>query len=144
MREKSNFSPLKKNVTGVDCLRSKKGTKTTKRELYVAIVNGEMNEEMQARAAELIEGLDATNAKRKEKAGEKRAEKLAAEAELVNAIVEFLGDEFVTASDICEHFEEIATPQKATVLVKRAVEDGRVVTEKIKGAKGKVNGYKRA
>ena len=116
----------------------------TKREMYVAIVNGEMNEEMQALAAELIEGLDATNAKRKEKADEKRAEKLAVEAELVNAIVEFLGDEFVTASDICEHFEEIATPQKATVLVKRAVEDGRVVTEKIKGAKGKVNGYKRA
>ena len=143
MREKSNYSPLK-NVTGVDCLKSKKGTKMTKREMYVAIVNGEMNEEMQALAAELIEGLDATNAKRKEKAGEKRAEKLAAEAELVNAIVEFLGDEFVTASDICEHFEEIATPQKATVLVKRAVEDGRVVTEKIKGAKGKVNGYKRA
>ena len=116
----------------------------TKREMYVAIVNGEITEEMQALAAELLEGLDATNAKRKEKAGEKRAEKLAAEAELVNSIVEFLGDEFVTASDICDAFEEIATPQKATVLVKRAVEDGRVVTEKIKGAKGKVNGYKRA
>ena len=79
----------------------------TKREMYVAIVNGEINEEMQGLAAELLEGLDASNAKRKEKAGEKRAEKLAAEAELVNAIVEFLGDEFVTASDICEHFEEI-------------------------------------
>jgi len=116
----------------------------TKREMYVAIVNGEINEEMQGLAAELLEGLDATNAKRKEKAGEKRAEKLAAEAELVNSIVEFLGDEFVTASDICEHFEEIGTPQKATVLVKRAVEDGRVVMEKVKGSKGKVNGYKRA
>jgi hypothetical protein len=116
----------------------------TKREMYVAIVNGEINEEMQGLAAELLEGLDASNAKRKEKAGEKRAEKLAAEAELVNAIVEFLGDEFVTASDICEHFEEIGTPQKATVLVKRAVEDGRVVMEKVKGSKGKVNGYKRA
>ena len=144
MREKSNFSPFKKNVTGVDCLKSKKGTKMTKREMYVAIVNGEMNEEMQALAAELIEGLDATNAKRKEKADEKRAEKLEAEAKLVDSIVEFLGDEFVTASDICDAFEEIATPQKATVLVKRAVEDGRAVTEKVKGAKGKVNGYKRA
>ena len=36
-----------------------------------------------------------------------------------------IGD-WVTASDICDHFEEIGTPQKATVLVKRAVEDGRV------------------
>ena len=144
MREKSNFSPFKKNVTGVDCLKSKKGTKMTKREMYVAIVNGEMNEEMQGLAAELLEGLDASNAKRKEKAGEKRAEKLAEEAKLVDAIVEFLGDEFVTASDICDHFEEIKSAQKATILVKRAVEDGRVVMDKVKGAKGKVNGYKRA
>lgn len=116
----------------------------TKREMYMEIVNGNVTEEMQALAAELLEGLDASNAKRKEKADEKRAEKLAAEAKLVDAIVEFLGDEFVTASDICDHFEEIGTPQKATVLVKRAVEDGRAVTEKIKGAKGRVNGYKRA
>ena len=116
----------------------------TKREMLVAIVNGEMNEEVVAKAQELIEAMDSENSKRKGKAEEKRAEKLAAEAELVNAIVEFLGDEFVTASDICDHFEEIGTPQKATVLVKRAVEDGRAVTEKIKGAKGKVNGYKRA
>ena len=116
----------------------------TKREMYVAIVNGELTEEMQTLAAELIEGLDASNAKRKEKADEKRAEKLAAEAELVDAIVEFLGDEFVTASDICAHFDEIKSAQKATLLVKRAVEDGRVVMEKVKGAKGKVNGYKRA
>jgi hypothetical protein len=116
----------------------------TKREMLVAIVNGEMNEEVMAKAQELIEAMDSDNAKRKGKADEKRAEKLAAEAKLVDAIVEFLGDEFVTASDICDHFEEIGTPQKATVLVKRAVEDGRAVTEKIKGAKGKVNGYKRA
>lgn len=116
----------------------------TKREMYMEIVNGNVTEEMQALAAELIENLDASNAKRKEKAAEKRAEKLGFEAELVDSIVEFLGDEFVTASDICDAFEEIGTPQKATVLVKRAVEDGRVVTEKIKGAKGKVNGYKRA
>ena len=116
----------------------------TKREMYVAIVNGEMNEEMQALAAELIEGLDASNAKRKEKTNEKRAEKLEAEAAIVDAIVEFLGDEFVTASDICDAFEDIKSAQKATILVKRAVEDGRVVTEKIKHGKGKVNGYKRA
>ena len=116
----------------------------TKREMLVAIVNGEMNEEVVAKAQELIEAMDSGNAKRKGKADEKRAEKLAAEAKLVDAIVEFLGNEFVTASDICDAFEEIGTPQKATVLVKRAVEDGRAVTEKIKGAKGKVNGYKRA
>ena len=116
----------------------------TKREMYVAIVNGELNDEVKEMAAELLEGLDASNAKRKEKADEKRAEKLKAEAKLVDAIVEFLGDEFVTATDIFNAFEEIGSKQKATILVKRAVEDGRVVMEKVKGAKGKVNGYKRA
>ena len=112
--------------------------------MYVAIVNGELNDEVKEMAAELLEGLDASNAKRKEKADEKRAEKLKAEAKLVDAIVEFLGDEFVTATDIFNAFEEIGSKQKATILVKRAVEDGRVVMEKVKGAKGKVNGYKRA
>lgn len=116
----------------------------TKREMLVKVAAGRLTEDVMAKAQELIEAMDSENAKRKGKADEKRAEKLAFEAELVDSIVEFLGDEFVTASDICDHFEEIGTPQKATVLVKRAVEDGRVVTEKIKGAKGKVNGYKRA
>lgn len=116
----------------------------TKREMLVEVAAGRLTEDVMTKAQELIEAMDSENSKRKGKADEKRAEKLAAEAKLVDAIVEFLGDEFVTASDICEAFEEIATPQKATVLVKRAVEDGRVVTEKVKGAKGKVNGYKRA
>ena len=116
----------------------------TKREMLVEVAAGRLTEEVMVKAQELIEVMDSENARRKGKADEKRAEKLAAEAKLVDAIVEFLGDEYVTASDICEAFDEIGTAQKATVLVKRAVEDGRAVTEKIKGAKGKVNGYKRA
>jgi len=116
----------------------------TKREMLVEVAAGRLTEDVMTKAQELIEAMDSENAKRKGKADEKKAEKLAAEAKLVDSIVEFLGDEFVTASDICDHFEEIGTPQKATVLVKRAVEDGRAVTEKVKGAKGKVNGYKRA
>lgn len=116
----------------------------TKREMLVEVAAGRLTEDVMTKAQELIESMDSENSKRKAKAAEKRAEKLDFESELVNSIVEFLGDEFVTASDICDAFEEIATPQKATILVKRAVKDGRVVTEKVKGAKGKVNGYKRA
>lgn len=116
----------------------------TKREMLVEVAAGRISEDVMAKAQELIAIMDSEDSKRQVKANEKRAERLAAEAKIVDAIVEFLGDEFVTASDICEAFEEIATPQKATILVKRAVEDGRVVTEKVKGAKGKINGYKRA
>ena len=113
----------------------------TKREMYVAIVNGEMTEEMQTLAAELLEGLDASNAKRKEKAAEKRAEKLEAEKVIEDAILAVLRDEPMTASDIRDAVEGLETPQKATVVAKRLVEAGRVKVDKVKGKNGKVNGY---
>ena len=116
----------------------------TKIEAYKAVIAGEITEEVVAKFEEMLAAHEAEGEKRKSKAAEKRAEKFESEAALVDAIVEFLGDEFVTASDICEHFEEIKSAQKATILVKRAVEDGRAVTEKVKGKSGKVNGYKRA
>ena len=116
----------------------------TKVEAYKAVIAGEITEEVKVKFEEMLAAHEAEGAKRRDKAAEKRAEKLEGEAALVDAIVEFLGDEFVTASDICEHFEDIKSAQKATILVKRAVEDGRAVTEKVKGKSGKVNGYKRA
>ena len=116
----------------------------TKVEAYKAVIAGEITEDVVAKFAEMLAAHDAEGERRKARAAEKRVEKLEGESALVDAIVEFLGDEFVTASDICEHFDEIKSAQKATILVKRAVEDGRVVTEKIKGKSGKVNGYKRA
>ena len=116
----------------------------TKREMLEKVAAGEMNEDIMAKAAELVEAMDAEAVKRKEKADEKRAEKLEAEASLVDAIVEFLGDEFVTATDIFEGVEGISSAQKATILAKRGVEQGRIVTDKVKGKSGKVNGYKRA
>ena len=116
----------------------------TKVEAYKAVIAGEITEDVKAKFEEMLAVHEAEGEKRRNRAAEKRAEKMDGEAALVDAIVEFLGDEFVTASDIYEHFDEIGTPQKATNLVKRAVNDGRVVMEKVKGKSGKVNGYKRA
>jgi hypothetical protein len=129
-------------VLTTKCERKKE--KMTKVEAYKAVIAGEITEEVKAKFEEMLTAHEAEGAKRRDKAAEKRAEKLEGEAALVDAIVEFLGDEFVTASDICEHFDEIKSAQKATILVKRAVEDGRAITEKVKGKSGKVNGYKRA
>jgi hypothetical protein len=129
-------------VLTTKCERKKE--KMTKVEAYKAVIAGEITEDVVAKFEEMLAAHDAEGEKRKARAAEKRVEKLEGESALVDAIVEFLGDEFVTASDICEHFDEIKSAQKATILVKRAVEDGRVVTEKIKGKSGKVNGYKRA
>ena len=116
----------------------------TKVEAYKAVIAKELTDEVIEKFEEMLAAHEAEGEKRRNRAAEKRAEKFEGEVALVDAIVEFLGDEFVTASDICEHFDEIKSAQKATILVKRAVEDGRVVCEKIKGKSGKVNGYKRA
>ena len=116
----------------------------TKVEAYKAVISGEINEDVITKFEEMLASHEAEGEKRRNRAAEKRAEKLDSEATLVDAIVEFLGDEFLTASDICNGVEGIKSPQKATILVKRAVEDGRVLTEKVKGKSGKVNGYKRA
>ena len=118
--------------------------KMTKVEAYKAVISGEINEDVITKFEEMLASHEAEGEKRRNRAAEKRAEKLEGEATLVDAIVEFLGDEFLTASDICNGVEGIKSPQKATILVKRAVEDGRVLTEKVKGKSGKVNGYKRA
>ena len=116
----------------------------TKVEAYKAVIARELTDEVVEKFEEMLAAHEAEGEKRKSKAAEKRAEKFESEAALVDAIVEFLGDEFVTASDICEHFEEIKSAQKATVIVKRLVAAGLAVQSDIKGAKGKVKGYTRA
>ena len=113
----------------------------TRREMYVAIINGTMNEEIQEKARELLDALDKGTANRQAKAEEKKAEKHAAEAGLVDEIVGILGEEGVTATEIAEAIEGIATAQKATVLAKRAVADGRAKQVDIKREGRKVKGY---
>ena len=113
----------------------------TKREMFEAIVNGNITEEIQEMAAREIEKLDRTNANRKAKSAEKRAEKLEAEKVLEEGIMAILTDEPMTASDIKERVEGINSPQKATVVAKRLVAAGTVKVEDIKGKSGKVKGY---
>ena len=106
----------------------------TKREMYEAIVAGEMTQEIKDKAAELIKTMDEEAAKRKAKADEKKIDKMEAEAAIVDSIVAILdAEEGKSAHDICEVIDEIGTPQKATVLVKRAVADGRAKQIDMKG-----------
>lgn len=115
----------------------------TKIDAYRAVVAGEMTDEVIAKFEELIAAYEAEAAKRKERAAAKRAEKLAAEADIEAAVYEVLGDEAMTATQIAEAVDGIATAQKATILVKRLVEAGKAQVQDIKGAKGKVKGYTR-
>ncbi len=101
-------------------------------------------EEVREALEAMLAAHEAEGEKRKAKAAEKRAEKLEAEKVLEEAVLEVLGEEAVTASQIKEAVEGIETAQKATVIVKRLVAAGLAVQTEVKGAKGKVKGYTRA
>ena len=113
----------------------------TKVEAYKAVIANEINEEVIAKFQEMLAAHEAEGEKRRNRAAEKRAEKLAAEKVLEDGIVAFLGTEPVTASDIAEAVEGINTPQKATVVVKRLVAAGLANVTEVKGKNGKVKGY---
>lgn len=105
----------------------------TRREMFEAIVNGNVTEEVVAMAQNEIVKMDERNAKRKNSPS-----KTAIANEPIKAhIVEVLTHEPQTASDIASKVE-IST-QKCSALLRQI--EGLVVTEvKVKG-KGKVKGY---
>ena len=113
----------------------------TKIEAYKAVIAGEINEEVIAKFEEMVVAYEAEGEKRRNRAAEKRAEKLEGEKVLEEGILAVLGTEPMTASDICAAVEGINTPQKATVVAKRLVAAGLVNVEDVKGKNGKVKGY---
>ena len=120
----------------------------TNRELYNMIINGtEITEEMRNTAIELVNKMDATNAKRKavsaEKAAERQAEKAPVREALFNAILN--ADEPLTATELIETAgvaDQVKGPASIPSLLRPLVEDGRVlkVEKKITG-KGKQRAY---
>ncbi len=105
----------------------------TRREMFEAIVNGKVTEEVIEMAKNEIVKMDERNAKRKN-----TPSKTALANEPIKArIVEVLTHEPQTASDIAEKVE-IST-QKCSALL-RQIENLTVTEVKVKG-KGKVKGY---
>ena len=115
--------------------------KMTKVEAYKAVISGEINEDVITKFEEMLASHEAEGEKRRNRAAEKRAEKLESEKVLEEAILGLLGTEPMTASDICNGVEDIKTPQKATVIAKRLVGAGLVNVQDVKGKNGKVKGY---
>ena len=113
----------------------------TKVEAYKAVIANEITEEVVAKFEEMLAAHEAEGEKRRNRAAEKRAEKLEAEKVLEDGIMAVLNSEPMTASDICEAVEGINTPQKATVVVKRLVANGLASVQEVKGKSGKVKGY---
>lgn len=99
----------------------------TKREFYVAVSNGEMNDELMAMATAEIEKMDAANEKRKEKTSKKAEENQPLIDRIVN---EILTAEPQTATDIATIIE--LSVQKTSALCRAAVAQGKAVQSEIK------------
>lgn len=116
----------------------------TKREMYNAILAGEINDEVLAQVRAELDAMDATNAKRAVKAAEKREAKEAEKAPIREAIMAVISDEPKTASDLIAEAGVEIKPQAIPALLKGLVEAGQVVKVdiKVKG-KGSQRGYVR-
>ena len=113
----------------------------TKVEAYKAVIAGEINEDVITKFEEMLVAHEAESEKRRNRAAEKRAEKLEGEKVLEDGILAVLGEEPMTASDIKDAVEGIKTPQKASAILRRLVGAGLVAKTEVKGKNGKVKGY---
>lgn len=120
----------------------------TNREFYTAISNGEMNDELMAKATELIEKMNEANAKRAQKVLEKKQAAEDEKAPIREALLNAMGDEGMTASQLIEAAGLTDEVKVASVpsLLKPFVLDGTVekVDVKVKGKKGPQRGYVKA
>jgi len=108
----------------------------TKRDFYVSVANGTINDEVIEKANELIEKMDAENEKRKNRVSKKALEN----EPIKEAIVAVLTDEPKTATVIGE--EVSISTQKASALLRQLVEAGTVAKTDIKvTGKGVQKGY---
>lgn len=102
----------------------------TNREFFTAIVNGEINDEIVAKATEEIAKLDARNAKRASQPSKKALENEPIKA----SIREFLTDGAHLASEIAKGLE--LSTSKVSALCRQMVEGGVLKVEDVK-VKGK-------
>ena len=129
-------------------MRSRKRYFMTIREFYTAISNGEMNDELMVKATELIEKMNETNAKRAQKVLEKKQAAEDEKAPIRKALLDVMGDEGMTASQLIEAAGLTDKVKVASVpsLLKPFVLDGTVETVdvKVEGKKGPQRGYVKA
>ena len=120
----------------------------TNREFYTAISNGEMNDELMAKAAELLEKMNEANAKRAQKVLEKKQAAEDEKAPIRKALLDVMGDEGMTAAQLIEAAGLTDEVKVASVpsLLKPFVLDGTVekVDVKVEGKKGPQRGYVKA
>ena len=115
----------------------------TNREFYTAISNGKMNDELMAKATELIEKMDEANAKRAKKVLEKKQAAEDEKAPIREALLDVMGDEGMTASQLIEAAGLDIKVASVPSLLKPFVLNGTVekVDVKVEGKKSAQRGY---
>lgn len=117
----------------------------TNREFYTAISNGEMNDELMAKATELIEKMNEANAKRAQKVLEKKQAAEDEKAPIREALLNAMNEEGMTAAQLIEAAGLTDEVKIASVpsLLKPFVLDGTVekVDVKVEGKKSAQRGY---
>lgn len=117
----------------------------TKRELYTAVIENAITDEVVEGFKALIEGLDHTNDLRKASAEKKAAEKEAVKAPIRQAIVDCITDEPKTATTLIAEAGVEIKPQAVPSLLKGLVAEGVITKTEVKvTGKGKQVGYVRA
>ena len=111
----------------------------TNREFYVAIINGEQSKELVAKATELVEKLDARNAKRASTPSKATVENIENRAKVVEVLAN--ADHPLTASEIASLTGFSVQKIGSLITGKNGIDN--VVKTKVKSAtgKGKVNAY---
>lgn len=114
----------------------------TKRELYNAVITGNITEEVVEGFEALIEGLDHTNELRKVSAAKKAAEKEAVKAPIREAVVACITDEPKTATTLIAEAGVELKPQAIPSLLKGLIAEGVISKGEVKvTGKGKQVGY---
>ena len=109
----------------------------TQREFFTAIVNGTINADIQAYAADAIVKLDKRNTNRKSKPTKSQQANVPLLAEIRNFLT---GKKDVLASEVAAHLD--VTTQKASGLLKLLVDGGEVTAAEVKVPKqGKRKAY---
>lgn len=109
----------------------------TQREFFTAIVNGTINADIQAYAADAIVKLDKRNATRASKPTKSQQANVPLLAEIRNFLT---GKKNVLAAEVAAHLD--VTPQKASGLLKLLVDGGEATVAEVKVPKqGKRKAY---
>ena len=109
----------------------------TNREFYTSVIEANVNEDLTAFATEAIAKLDKSNAQKAAKIAEKRE----AEQPLYDELFACLTEDPQTASDLAAQVEGIASTQKASAMLRKLVEAGKVVKTDIKVGSKSAKGY---